>query len=559
MDKWLLKFVMLFRGLFIRQGVDTDLMLTIVETKLLMDKRRVSMNWTRKGQKESERPLGKVLGMYVLFGFFISALILALPFIPAMIILHGYILFMMAMTLISDFSSVLLDTTDNQVILPRPVSDRTLFMARLVHILIYLLQFTIALSILPLGCTIYKAGLLIGIVLVLTILLTVLLTVFITFLLYMLVLRFVKEEKLREIITYFQIFMTVIFTLGFQILPRLIDFEGLSSSFRLHAWSYYLPPVWMALTLDAVGSRQIDSLHLLMILSAVLLPLFTFWLLIRYLVPSFTRKLAAVSNGSGVTGKVKGIPEAGGKARRKWYPSVFLSRLVCSNRTERGAFEITWKITGRDKGFRLQFYPGMAYILVFLFLFVLKGGSNIAQSWALLPSTKNYLWFIYLPLFTIGNSISIVAFNESYQASWIYYSTPVAGPGALVWGSIKALFVKYFMSCYLLLLALSWYIWGWKIAGHFAFGLLNNLLCFLIFANLSDHWLPFSRQPGIQQQAGKFVTILFQFLLVGFLVGIHYLVLHLPWVMIALSPLLALACWLLIKELQGLPWEKIVT
>ena len=62
------------------------------------------------------------------------------------IIVHTYIIFMMAMTLVTDFATVLLDTTDNQVILPRPVSSKTLFMARLVHILLYLLQFTIALS-----------------------------------------------------------------------------------------------------------------------------------------------------------------------------------------------------------------------------------------------------------------------------------------------------------------------------------------------------------------------------------------------------------------------------
>jgi hypothetical protein len=244
MEKILLNLVIYFsRGLLRRQGIDMESLHAIVQTKLMMDKRRVYMQWKPRQQNENRNHLIMVMLVYGLFGVFIGAAIYTIPsFVLGMIIAHTYFIFMMAMTLVSDFSTVLLDTTDNQVILPRPVSSQTLFMARLLHILIYLLQFTISLALVPVVFTAFKYGLLTAIAMCFTALLSVLLAVFFTYLLYLLILRFSNEQKLRDIVTYFQIAVTVIFTVGLQILPRMIHL--LNFNFALHWYSYLLPPVW---------------------------------------------------------------------------------------------------------------------------------------------------------------------------------------------------------------------------------------------------------------------------------------------------------------------------
>ena len=137
MEKILLKLVYLFRPFFKGNEIDFNRMLVIVETKLTMDQRRVYLNWRQGKQKEKKNPLIMALLFYGFMGLiFGSTIYFTDNFLTVMIFVHAYILFMMAMILITDFSSVLLDTTDNQVILPRPVSSKTLFMARLVHILL---------------------------------------------------------------------------------------------------------------------------------------------------------------------------------------------------------------------------------------------------------------------------------------------------------------------------------------------------------------------------------------------------------------------------------------
>ncbi|MGG9964610.1 hypothetical protein [Ferruginibacter sp. SUN106] len=552
MDKLILKFVLFFARILMKKDVDFERLKIIAETKILMDRRRVYMSWKQRQQKENSNPLLFTLITYAFFGLFIGALVFTLKsLVLSMIFIHAYILFMMAMTMITDFSSVLLDTTDNQIILPKPVSSKTLFAARLVHILVYLLQFTIALAIFPVIFIFIQFGLLTGFAGIVTVLLTVAFAVFITYLLYALILRFSNEQKVKDIVGYFQIFMTIFFAAGFQIIPRLINFNQLSAGFQLHTYSYFLPPVWMALTLEAIQQFNFDSIHLIMIACAVILPVFTFWLMISYLAPSFAKKLAALTNDS------SDKKTAATLTQQKRSLSEKISAVICHTKTESSSFEAVWKITGRDKNFKMQFYPSLAYILIFVFVFVFKSGKDVQTLWHNLPSTNMFLFFIYMPVFSIANSMAIITTNENFQASWIYQSTPIAKPGYLITGGVKAILIKFFLLIYLIMFAFALYVWGIAIVDDFVLGFFNTILLFLLITNLSDYYLPFSRQPNIKQQSGKFVKTLLQLILIGGLVGLHYLILPLPWLSWCLVPLSIAGCYFLLQRLQNLSWVKI--
>src|SRR6266511_3957709 len=150
MDKILLKILKWFSPLFASQGIDTYKMFEIVKTKITMDKRRVHFQFRQQNKKQNENSnrLYSVLFVYGIFSLFMALMIAFMEdIVLAMIIFHSYLLFMMAMTLITDFSYVLLDTTDNFIILPRPVDSKTFFVSRMVHVFIYLFQFGFAMSV----------------------------------------------------------------------------------------------------------------------------------------------------------------------------------------------------------------------------------------------------------------------------------------------------------------------------------------------------------------------------------------------------------------------------
>ena len=553
MDKLILRFVLFFAKTFLKKDVDFEKLKIITETKLIMDRRRVRVTMKKQTNKEPNNQLLMTLIVYSIMGLFIGILVLTLKeIVMTMTIIHSYILFMMAMTLITDFSSVLLDTTDNQIILPRPVNSKTFFVARLVHILVYLLQFTIALALFPIIFIFIGYGILVGLASLITILLTVMFAVFITYLLYGLILRISSEEKIKDIISGFQIVMTIIFAVGFQVVPRLINMENLKVSMPIHWYTYLLPPMWMANALQAVQQLRVDGPHFIMILLAVALPVFAFWVMIKFLAPSFAKKIAAMGNAG--TQEEVVLNKAGQQTKGL---SEKIAPIICVNKTEEAGFEMAWKMTARDKGFKIQFYPSLAYILVFVFIVVFKRGENFANTWATLSSTKSFLWCVYLPMFTISAAVSLIAFNENFAASWVYISRPLKLPGSMISGALKMLLVKFFTPIILVLFAFSYYVWGYKIIDDFVLGIFNNILVFLIISHIGKSYLPFSMQPNINQQSGKFVRVFIQMAIIGSLVGLHYLALKIWWLVAVLVPFSAAGCYFLFRTIQNYSWQKI--
>lgn len=552
MEKWLLKLVHLFDNLFIRQGIDIYQMYTIVETKMTMDKRRVYMSWRQSSQSENTNHLAMVLGGYLLFGAVVAIIIFVVPsFISAMILMHAYVIFMMCMTLIGDFTAILLDTTDSQIILPKPVNGRTLFMARQVHIALYLLQFTIALGLLPVIAISLKFSILAGIASVLTIVLCVLLAIATTYCIYLLFLRFSSQEKIREWINWLQIIMTILFVTGYQIMMRLSDMVEYSNGLQLHWYSYLLPPVWMAIALESVYTLRVDRVHVVMIILALTIPLLFYWLLNKYLAPVFAAKLSLLN--AGIQADQKPIGSGGSKKSI----SNVLSAWFTSSPVSKAAFELVWKITGRDKSFKLQFYPLFGYTVVFLLVFVLSGTAKGGVSFNEISTSMKYLWFIYFPIVMISSAIILVSMNENFAASWIYYAAPVKKPGELILGSLHALFVKYFLPLYAMLFAVCLYIWKQDIIDDFIFGLTNTYLFVLIASIILEKHLPFSQQPSTTKQAGRTIMVLIQMIVAGIMVGIHYLISKTPGLFYILIPAEIVLCWLIRRELRNLPWKKI--
>ena len=553
MDKLILRFVLFIAKTFLKKDVDFEKLKIIAETKLTMDRRRVRVTMKKQNNKEPNNQLLMTLIVYSIMGFLIGALVLSLKeIIITMTIIHSYVLFMMAMTLITDFSSVLLDTTDNQIILPRPVNSKTFFVSRLVHILVYLLQFTIALALFPIIFIFIEYGVLVGLASIITILLTVMFAVFITYLLYGLILRISSEEKIKDIISGFQIVMTIIFAVGFQIVPRLLNIENLKVTMPIHWYTYLLPPMWMANALQAVQQLHVDGPHLIMILLAIALPVFTFWVMIKFLAPSFSKKIAAMGN-AGTQEEI--ILNKEGNLKKGL--SEKIAPIICINKTEEAGFEMAWKMTARDKGFKIQFYPSLAYILVFVFVVVFKRGEDFTNTWTQLNSSKSFLWCVYLPMFSISAAVSLIAFNENFAASWVYISRPLKQPGSLISGAVKMLLVKFFAPIIFILFVFSYYVWGYKIIDDFVLGIFNNILVFLIISHVGKSYLPFSMQPNVNQQSGKFIRVFIQMAIIGSLVGLHYLALKVWWLVIVLVPFSAAGCYFLFRTVQNYSWQKI--
>src|ERR1700709_2881538 len=124
MDKIFLRFISFLYPVIAKTGVDIGQLNEILRVKLLMDNRRPkAMFAARKNAKNNGQQSPWMINFFtLLMGVFIG-LVLFLNKMPYVGQTYYFLIFMvlMAITLISDFTTVLIDVRDQFILMPRPV------------------------------------------------------------------------------------------------------------------------------------------------------------------------------------------------------------------------------------------------------------------------------------------------------------------------------------------------------------------------------------------------------------------------------------------------------
>ncbi|MEQ2525498.1 hypothetical protein WMO40_02205 [Bacillaceae bacterium CLA-AA-H227] len=198
-----LKFLDIFKFLFVKLGIDYGVMRRILQVKLLMDQRRVPtiFNQTGKKKEKDQNYFIKGLWMYVLYGaLLIPFMILGESYLFQTSIIFGIVMFLIMTSMISDFSSVLLDIRDKTVLATKPVERKTISMAKTIHVCIYLFFLSGALTLPSIIAGLIKHGILFTLLFLIEIIFIDLLIVVLTALIYFVILKFFDGEKLKDII-----------------------------------------------------------------------------------------------------------------------------------------------------------------------------------------------------------------------------------------------------------------------------------------------------------------------------------------------------------------------
>ena len=562
MENTLIQFISLFRRLYESAGINFDQLKAIVRIKLMMDNRRSSASFIQGNRqninKESNSKFLIVLGVYTFLGLFISMFV-GFGNLFGFAIVHSFLLTFLALVLISDYSTVLLDTTDSSILMPRPVDSKTLFAARLTHISLYIGLITLAMSLVSVIVAGVKFGALASLIFLITALLMGIFAVFFTSLIYLLLFRFTSEERLRDIINYVQIGMAVFFYAGSQLFPRLFDLKGIMRSpIDYHWWHYLLPPMWMSAPLDAFVNKSFDVHHLILSAECLVMPLLGIWVVNRYFAPYFTQKLAVLSNDTegGIVGKLTK------ETTQTAPPSTFISRIAAfltSSSVENGAFNFVWYQLGRDRKLKLRLYPQMAYSIVMLimisFSFFDKNGF-----WKALESaseSKIYLMYIYLGTSMIVGSMSMIAYSDDYKAAWIYFALPIEKPGEILLGAHKAMIVRFMVPLCIIISVFLLSIWGVSIVGDLIFGFLNILIIsFLTLLNITVYY-PFSEALSGQSDSGNSLRGILMLFFFGMIGAGHYLCTFVPYLIWGLIPVQFLTIIYLAKQYRNISSRNI--
>lgn len=514
-----LKVVDRFKGLFEKMGVNYPIMRKILQAKLTMDQRRVPtiFNQSAKKKKGKKTKDGngfiKSLWIYALIGLFtIPFVVFGTNYIFQMSIVFGILMFMVMTSMISDFSSVLLDVRDKNILQTKPIDRKTVSVAKFVHIIIYLLFLTASIATIPMIVGLFTHGIVFFMIGIIELILIDLLIVVITALLYIFILKFFDGEKLKDMINYVQIGLSLGLMIGYQVLVR--SFEILDFDYVLHPhwWHVFIIPMWYAAPYEWLINGQTTSFFITFTILALVVPLIAFLIYLR-LIPAFEKNLEKLSSISKI--KVK--------KRSKW--KEWLLSLICPKKDERSFFRFTSLMMRQERDFKLKVYPslGFSFVIPFIFIFSAMVDKNYQQL-----SSGNSFLSIYWSMIVIPTIVMMLRYSGKYKGAWIYKTLPIKDYSTLFKGTLKAFIVKLYLPVYLLLSIVFIFIFGVRILPDLIIVLIDSfmytMICFIVLKKA----VPFSEAfETVGQSEGWKIFLLF--IPIAALAGIHFLSMSIPY------------------------------
>lgn len=560
-DKLFLRLVRFFYPVLEKTGVDIHQLHEILRVKLLMDNRRPKNMFAtrrRSAMTEQSKPASQWLMLFfiLLMGFFISMLLFlkATPLLGQSVY---FIIFMvlMSLTLISDFTTVLIDTRDQFILLPRPVDDRTVAVSRILHIAIYVLRLALLQGlpgIIMMG--IIDKSVFSSLLFLVQIIEATFLCILFINIIYLLLMRSVSPQKFKDAISYFQVILSSLIFAAY-LLPRLLNLSAISHfNLLAHWWGYVLPPVWIAALNEALMHAHRANLTIsLLAIIGFTLPLAGLWFVAKVLAPGFNKRLAELATSDSTTSTAK--------SKTQSYKIDLRDRIanfIAPNPIENAGFRMTWKLAARTREFKVKVYPSFAFVLMYFLYFALNTrGSSLSQKFHQLQNGFSYLFLVYLSTMVLSNILSNISQSEKYKAAWVYYALPVKTPGKILSGMYKAVIAFYFLPYCALLTILMTFVWGPQVINDAILAFLICTACGMLLALLMVKGLPFSRPVLNKQAGGKMIVSLIVPLVIGSLGYGHYLLAkHEMIIWIAIIPA-ALATWLMLHYYSRQSWESI--
>jgi ABC-2 type transport system permease protein len=502
-------------------GVDYSQFEILMRVKLTMDFRSSPSAFQSSARKK--RTLLYQLFSYTMLGLLFGVAAFSIgDLVLSLTIFFSIVMVSLTMTLLSEFTSVLFDQRDNYILLPRPISHRTLLMLRLVHIQFYIGFIALALSVATGILITVKYNLLATIIYFLAVGLSTWITLLFTTFIYLSISKVVNGERFKDFVSYTQIAMAIIIFGSYQLLPRLMDSHVLKNvSMSFDWWSYLVPSVWLAalVKLGLFSDRSIPLLALSAL--AILVPAGGAIFLVRFLSKGFGDILAEGSIESTT-------PQKTGAVKTRFTDK--LKNMLCISDLEKAGWNFTIATTKRDRKFKQAVYPYFGIMIVFAIAVLKPDLTNLAVSLQEKGQFSKYL-FIVIVGFSGNAAIMQLPYTDSPEASWIYRALPLKEYGHIMTGSLKALLSRFFLPVYLALTIPCLILWGISIMPQLILSGLGNIMIIMIPVLFQKMELPFTRARDMQQKGTNTLIAIFSMILMFIVAGAVFATSFLPaWI-----------------------------
>jgi ABC-2 type transport system permease protein len=487
----------------VKEPIDKQQLKTLLKASLKTDMRSSSSRFG--GERKSLLGIPPIAFVLLIY-FGMSAMLCGVVasandvFLGAFFVLAMQMVFV-AVTILLEFSHLILSPDDFPILAPHPVNSRTFFAAKVLHMVIYVTMMVVALGLIPAVVTAitYKQVLLFPTMFFASWSAGTVAALFFA-IFYTLMLRVGSREKMHRYLGYLQFLMTFVIYGGYMFLPELAKkMFALSKSGFDFTYLYLSPPGWFAawpvLLTGGISPAQV-------------------WAAIAGLVSLVVMYFLGISRLSiGYAQTLnETVEEQQSKSEVRGRPGMFNRLLQLFSAPED---RIIWKLMRKQFKYDNRYKMSVLMIVPLTLLYVymgLKDGQVLADPFHIVAAVAKggsnftvYMALAFIPSMVIFGS----AYSASYQAAWIYYTSP-ADRTRLVLASNRFATIFFCIPYLVFMCALMTYFFG-----SILHAVLHCVVLFFVLLVLVDlialiaPRIPFSMPMKSGQRTGAMMITMF--------------------------------------------------
>ena len=346
-----------------------------------------------------------------------------------------------------------------------------------------------------------------------------------TALMYLAVLRFFDGEKLKDIINYVQIGLTIGLTVGFQIVARafqFIDFDKIG--FNPTWWKYLVPSIWFAAPFELFINNNKEIHIIIYSILALLIPIISMIIYIK-LIPSFENNLQKLNSSGGIKKKSGNFTN-------------MISKVICRTREERIFYGFATNMMKNERTFKLKVYPQLGFGFIFPFIMILSMSQGITSGNIFSPNSYYSIYFVGVMIPTV---LVFLQYSGNYKGAWIFDTIPIKDRTPIYKGTIKAAFVNLVTPVFLLLAIVFLFIYK----GAIILNLITTYLILMLYTRISfmlvEKNLPFTKAFEVSQSGGNFIHTIVSIMIIGGLGAGHFMASGISYGLYIYMPILLIA------------------
>lgn len=396
--------------------VDKRQLKALLKVAIRTDLRGANNPFKSYGKGESKfPPIFGVIALQFFVSIFISALVYKFndAFMGAFAV-NTMLLVFVSLTILLEFSNLILSPEDHAIISPHPVNSRTFFAAKSLHFIIFISMFAVAMGALPSILAAVVSGLWwMAPMTFLSAFATALATSLFFILFYTIMLRVVKRETMQRYLGYSQLAFVFVIYGGYMVVPRLMDNLKSFDISSLDRWYLYLtPPGWFAswpglladgLRYDRLAAAIVGALALAIMVVVGMARLSLNYALTLADTVEQQEKLVAVRN-KGPLGR--------------FFDAI-------SSNEDRAVWSLIKAQFKFDNRFKMSVLTIIPLTVIYIYL-GLKDGGGMIDPFAIVEGAETqqnyflYLAVAFLPFMIITGT----SYSTSANASWVFFASP---------------------------------------------------------------------------------------------------------------------------------------